>query len=259
MKIATWNVNSIKTRLDHVLDWIESHEPDVICLQETKVIDQEFPEDGFIDLDYTVEFFGQRTYNGVAIASRTPPEDVQRGFVGAGEDDDRRLIAATIDGLRIVCVYVPNGQTVGSEKYAFKLDWLAELRRFLDAGPSPDSPLVLAGDFNIAPVSGDHYDAEPEDEFIFVSKKEIAAFRTLLDWGLTDSLHHCRPGPKQYTWWDYRAGSWERNFGLRIDHLLVTAPLVPQIREVTVHRETRDWDRASDHVPVVLDLDIEGL
>ncbi len=254
MKIATWNINSIKTRGDHVLDWIEAHEPDVLCLQETKVSDQEFPEDGFFDLDYEVEYFGQRSYNGVAIVSREPAQDVVKGFAGATDSDDRRLIAGTFDGVRIVNIYLPNGQTVGSDKYHFKLEWMREMRAFLDQGPNPDTPLILTGDFNVAPQPGDHYDATPGDEQIFVSAPEIEAFRRFLDWGLTDALHHLDPSPKQYTWWDYRGGAWERNQGLRIDHLLVTAPLVPRLKSVTIHRDARDEERASDHVPVVLEL-----
>ena len=254
MKIATWNINSIKTREDQVLDWLEQHEPDVLCLQETKVNDQEFPEDGFTDLDYGVEYFGQRSYNGVAIVSREPIGEVERGFAHATDNDDKRLIAGTINGIRIVNIYLPNGQSVGSDKYRFKLDWMRQMRAFLDLGPSPETPLVLAGDFNIAPRPGDHYDAMPGDEQIFVSAEEIAAFERFLQWGLTDSLAHVDPSPKQYTWWDYRGGAWQRNQGLRIDHLLVTAPLLPRVERVDVHRDVRDWERASDHVPVVMTL-----
>ncbi len=257
VKIATWNINSIKAREDHVLDWLEVHSPDVLCLQETKVTDQEFPEDGFTDLDYEVHYFGQPTYNGVAILSRDPVDDVVRGFADAAESDDKRLIAGTINGVRIVNVYVPNGQAVGSDKYAFKLRWLDALLGFLQAGPGPDTPLILTGDFNIAPNPGDHYDAMPEDPTLFVSAPEVEGFRRLLQWGLTDSLHHHDPSPKQYTWWDYRGGAWDRNQGLRIDHVLMTASLVPNIANVTVHRMVRDLDKASDHVPVVVEL--EGL
>ena len=255
MKIATWNINSIKAREDHVLDWLETHEPDVLCLQETKVTDQEFPEDGFTDLDYGVEYFGQPSYNGVAIVSREPVEAVVKGFPDAKDGDDKRLIAGTLGGLRIVNIYLPNGQAVGTDKYAFKLEWMAELRRFLDQGPGPQAPLLLTGDFNIAPRPGDHYDAMPKDEQIFVSAPEIEAFERILDWGLTDALAHLDPSPKQYTWWDYRGGAWERNQGLRIDHLLVTEPLVPRLRGISVHRDVRGWERASDHVPVVLELE----
>ena len=255
VKIATWNINSLKTREDQVLDWLEQNEPDVLCLQETKVTDQEFPEDGFFDLDYEAVYFGQKTYNGVAIVSREPLEDVQRGFDSEGDDDDKRLIAGTYDGIRIVCIYMPNGQAVGTDKYDFKLGWMAEMRRYLDAGPGPDTPLVLTGDFNIAPHEGDHHSAVPGDDTIFVSAKEIEAYRRILDWGLTDTLHHLDPSPKQYTWWDYRSGSWERNYGMRIDHVLLTQALLPRAKSVTVHREVRGWERASDHVPVVLELE----
>ncbi|MEO1335137.1 MAG: exodeoxyribonuclease III, partial [Myxococcota bacterium] len=184
MKIATWNVNSIKMREDHILDWLEAHEPDVLCLQETKISDQEFPEDGLLDLDYEVEYFGQRSYNGVAIASRAPMSNVVRGFNNASDSDDKRLIAATIEGVRVVCIYLPNGQAVGSDKYNFKLSWMEQLRAFLEEESSTE-PLVLAGDYNIAPQVGDHFSAAPDDDHLFVSKPELDRYRALLDWGLT--------------------------------------------------------------------------
>ena len=152
VKIVTWNVNSLRAREDLVLDWIEAHEPDVICLQETKVTDQEFPEDAFGDLDYDVVYFGQQSYNGVAIAAREELKDVVRGFPGNGPEDEKRLIAATVAGVRVVNIYLPNGQSYGSDKYAYKLGWMDDLQRFIEAGPPPSEPLVLLGDFNIAPA-----------------------------------------------------------------------------------------------------------
>ena len=200
MKIVTWNVNSLRAREDLVLDWVEQNEPDVICLQETKVTDQEFPEDAFGDLDYDVVYFGQQTYNGVAIASRSEPEDVVRGFPDDGPEDDKRLIAATVDGVRFVDIYLPNGQRYGGDKYAYKLAWMDRLQAFLEAGPGPDTPLVLLGDFNIAPRDVDVHEGYPIGEQLFVSEAERSRFQRLLDWGLTDALLHFDAAPAQYTW-----------------------------------------------------------
>ncbi len=256
MKVATWNVNSLRMREDLVLDWIEAHRPDVLMLQETKVTDQEFPEDAFGDLDYDVVYFGQRSYNGVAIAAREELRDVVRGFPGDGPDADKRLIAATVGGVRFVDVYVPNGQALTSDKYPFKLAWLERLEAFLAQGPGPQAPLLLAGDFNIAPLDLDVPDPEARRDDLFVSPPERKAFARLLERGLTDVVRHFQPdAPRLYTWWDYRAGAWERNVGMRIDHILVTAPLLARARRVTIDRQMRGRESPSDHVPVVLELD----
>lgn len=254
MKIVTWNINSLRAREDLVLDWMEAHGPDIVCLQETKVTDQEFPEDAFGDLDYDVVYFGQQTYNGVAIAAREELRDVVRGFPGAGEADDKRLIAATVAGLRIVNIYLPNGQAYGSDKYRFKLDWMDQLQTFLEQA-RPTDPLVLLGDFNIAPRDVDVHDAYGTGEQLFISQAERERFERLLDWGLSDALLAFDAEPGRYTWWDYRGGAFDMNQGMRIDHLLVTAPVMARARAVWVDREARAADGPSDHAPVVMELE----
>ncbi len=257
MRIASWNVNSLRVREDQVLDWLEAHEPDVLCLQETKVTDQAFPEDAFFDLDYEVSYWGQSTYNGVAIVSREVPSDVIRGFPGGATDAEPRLMAATIQGVRIINVYVPNGAAMDSSKFAFKLEWLKQLRVFLDDGPPSDTPLALMGDFNIAPLDLDVWAPDEMAGGLFVSKPERAAFFELLEWGLSDAFRHFQPSQKAYTWWDYRKGGFERNRGMRIDHMLITKPLLERAEKVWIDRQVRSLDTPSDHVPVVLDCHSE--
>ncbi len=255
MKIATWNVNSIRARENGVLDWAEVHEPDVLLMQETKISDQEFPEEGLGDLDYDVVFFGQPTYNGVAIAARESIEDVVRGLPGdEGDEAERRLIAATVRGIRLICVYVPNGRQVGSPSFRFKLEWLDRLQAFLEETVSPNQPVVLAGDFNIAPTDDDVWDPERFKNTLFCTEDERGRFRRLLAFGLTDTLQHLHPGPRQFTWWDYRAGAYQKNRGLRIDHILASASVVARAQSVAIDREVRSALDPSDHVPVMLSL-----
>lgn len=254
MKIATWNVNSIRARCDVVLDWAEANDPDVLCMQETKITDQEFPEDEFGDLDYDVVFFGQSSYNGVAIAAHEESEDVVKGLPGDGDGDDRRLIAATVAGIRIICIYLPNGRQVGSDAFAFKLEWMDRLQAFLEETVRPSDPVILCGDFNIAPQDGDLWEGRMKGG-LFSTEEERSRFRRFLDWGFTDMVHHLDPSPKQFTWWDYRAGGWQKNQGLRIDHILATKPVVERAKGVTIDREVRGGHNPSDHVPVILELE----
>lgn len=254
MKLATWNVNSLRAREDQVLDWIETEAPDILCMQETKVTDQEFPEDAFGDLGYDVMYFGQPAYNGVAIASKEEPSRVMRGLPGDPEDADRRLIAATIAGVRVLSVYVPNGQSIGTDKYAYKLDWLERLRAFLSADSTPEDPIVVCGDLNIAPADVDVWNPAERAGSLFVSGPERRAFSALIEWGLVDAFRHFHPTEKRYSWWDYRAGSFERNRGMRIDHLLVSRPVLARGTSVTIDRRTRALEAPSDHVPVVMEL-----
>ncbi|MEQ9504438.1 MAG: exodeoxyribonuclease III [Deltaproteobacteria bacterium] len=257
MKIVTWNVNSLRLREDLVLNWIEGEDPDVVCLQETKVPDQEFPEDSFGDLEYDVAFYGQPAYNGVAIASHEEQEDVTPGFPSDDDDSERRFLAATVEGIRLVDLYVPNGQTYASDKYAYKLRWLDELTGLLEKELAANEAVVVCGDFNIAPRDVDAHDPHLLDEkSLFVSTEERAAFSRLLDLGLTDAFAHLHgDADKPYTWWDYRGGSWERNRGLRIDHFLVSDAVLARAKSVTIHRAMRGEEQPSDHVPVVLELD----
>jgi len=253
MKIATWNVNSLRAREDLVLDWLESNEPDALCMQETKVTDQEFPEDGFGDLDYEVVFFGQSNYNGVAIAAREEPEGVMRGLP-ASNDDERRVIAATVGGVTVIDIYLPNGQAVDSDKYAYKLDWMARLREWLDGTFDPASPVVLCGDFNIAPTSLDHHWEASDDRRLFCTPEERRAYDRILEWGFVDAFRVLYPDVRAYTWWDYRGRTFQRDEGMRIDHLLVSTPLRARVVDVTIDRAMRTVDGPSDHVPVVLHL-----
>jgi exodeoxyribonuclease-3 len=254
MKIATWNVNSIRARESVVLDWVEANEPDVLLMQETKISDQEFPEDAFGDLDYDVVYYGQATYNGVAIASRHPIEDVVMGLPGDDDAAERRLIAATIRGIRTVCVYVPNGRTVGSETFRYKLDWLDRLHAFMEQTTRPDQPVVLAGDFNIAPTDDDVWDQLLFQNVLFCTEDERSRYRRLLSLGLVDLVAHVHKEPKQFTWWDYRAGNFQKNRGLRIDHILATKPIVERLRAISLDREVRAKHDPSDHIPVTLSL-----
>jgi exodeoxyribonuclease III len=255
VKIATWNVNSIRARENVVLDWLEANDPDLLMMQETKIPDQEFPEDGFGDLDYDVVYYGQQTYNGVAIASHREVQDVVRGLPGDDELAERRLIAGTVEGIRIICVYVPNGRQLGSASFRFKLVWLDRLHAFLEATVRPDQPVVLAGDFNIAPCDDDVWDVARYQGALFCSEEERSRFRRLIEWGFVDMVRHLDPTPRRFTWWDYRAGSWQKNHGLRIDHVLVTKPILERTRAITIDRDVRAGLDPSDHVPVTISLD----
>ena len=254
MKIATWNVNSIRAREDVVLDWLEANEPDVLCVQETKVTDQEFPEDGFADLHYEMAYFGQRTYNGVAIFGLEDLKDVVRGLPGDGPDAEKRLIAATVDGVRVINVYVPNGQQLGSEKYKYKLAWLDKLQTFVAQELKKHDQLVLCGDFNIAPTDDDVWDLAAMESGLFISDAERAKLKALLDCGLQDSLKQVSPAKRQFTWWDYRGNGYAKNMGMRIDHLLVTPKVIERAQAVKIHKRVRGGPSPSDHVPVVLEL-----
>lgn len=226
---------------------------DALCLQETKCTDQEFPEDEFWDLDYELAYHGQPTYNGVAIVSAEELSEVHRGLPGDPSDPQARLIAGQLNGLWIVNIYLPNGQDLDSPKYAYKLAWMERLRTFLDRF-DPGAPLVLCGDFNVLPQGLDSFDSARRGEGIFASGPERARYQALLDWGLTDAYRLLHPDTAQYTWWDYRGAAFGNNRGMRIDHLLVTAPLVDRVQAVTVHEAERAKDSPSDHAPVVLQL-----
>ncbi len=253
MRIATWNVNSLRARLEMVCNWLQQDGPDVICLQETKVTDDVFPLEPLTEAGYEAVFTGQKTYNGVAILSRLPLEDVALALPEAPGEDEKRFIAATIRGIHVVNVYVPNGQEVGSPKFDYKLAWLECLRTFLAATYTPDDALVLCGDFNVAPEARDvyDYDAEKLEGEVLFHPDERAAFARLVAWGLGDTLrlHHQDEG--LYSWWDYRGGAFRRNLGIRIDHILATPPLAQACTAVTLERELRRLPKPSDHIPVV--------
>ena len=257
MRIATWNVNSIRTREDRVLLWLDEHEPDVLCMQETKVIDDDFPRAGFEERGYSLSLLGQRTYNGIAIASRLPVTDVEAGLPLVG-DEEARGIAVTVGGIRVVGLYVPNGRQVGTDKYEYKLAWLDALRGWLDERCDASEPLILAGDFNIAPDDRDMHDPEGWAGGPMCSDDVRARLQSLLSWGLVDSLREVSDEAGVYTWWDYRAGAFRFNKGLRIDLMLATDPVRERIESVTTNREDRKVrkgvEKPSDHIPVILEL-----
>jgi len=251
MKIATWNVNSLKVRLPHVLDWLAANQPDALCLQELKMEDKVFPLAELQAAGYHAVYNGQKTYNGVAILSRSEPTEVLRDIPGFS-DEQKRIIAATVDGVRVICGYFPNGQAVGSEKFAYKLRWLSALTEWLREEMRQHERLVLGGDFNVAP---EDRDAHPDwkDE-IHVSEPERAAFAALLGLGLVDTFRLFEQPERSYSWWDYRLFAFRRNFGLRIDHLLVSPALTAACRSCVVDKTPRALERPSDHAPVVLEL-----
>jgi exodeoxyribonuclease-3 len=252
MKIVTWNVNSVRVRQERLLRFLERHAPDVVCLQELKVETEGFPREAIAAAGYHAAVFGQKTYNGVAILSRKEPEDVRRGLCDEVEDPQARLISARIDGVRVFSVYVPNGATVGSDKYEYKLRWLERLRTFLAKHHAPDEPLALCGDFNVAP---DDLDVARPDEWrdsVLCHETVRKALADVCAWGLSDPFRAKHPEGKVYSWWDYRALGFQKNNGLRIDHVLVTAPLAGRCTAALVDREERKGKDASDHAPVVL-------
>ena len=256
MRIATWNVNSIRVRADAVEAWLGIWKPDALCLQEIKVLEQDFPRERFEAAGYRCAVSGQKTYNGVAILTRDEPENVVPGFAdGDDEDPQRRLLRVTVGGVRIVDAYCPNGDEVASEKYAYKLAWFARLRRMLDTQEDPAKPLVLLGDFNVAPADIDVHAPERWAGKVLCSDAERAALTDVQGWGLTDCLRKLHPDtPKLFTWWDYRLNAFPRGWGLRIDHVLASAPLAERCTAVTVDLDPRKSERPSDHAPVCADF-----
>ena len=250
MKIATWNVNSLKVRLPHVLDWAEQQRPDVIALQEIKTTDDKFPGDAIAAAGYRAVFAGQKTYNGVAILSRSVPEEVQTDIPGL-EDPDRRILAATVSGVRVVNLYVVNGREVGSEKYHYKLRWLEAVRRFVGAELARFERLVVLGDFNIAPEDRDIHDPELWHEKILCSTPEREAFGRLLDTGLQDTFRLFEQKENSFSWWDYRAAAFRRDRGLRIDLILANREMAGRCTACAIDKAPRRWERPSDHTPVI--------
>ena len=255
MKIATWNVNSILARLPHVTRWLAAEQPDVLCIQETKCTDDRFPSLELKALGYDSIVFGQQSYNGVAIIFRADCARVQRGYPDDDPASQKRLLSADIGGLRIVNIYMPNGQVVGSEKYQFKLDWMRRLREFLDAGYDANTPVLLCGDFNVAPEDRDVHDPRLWQNRILCSEPERAALQHLKGWGFTDTFRQHTEEGGHFSWWDYRAGGFRRNLGLRIDHIWVSAPLAARSKTTVIDKEPRKWERPSDHAPVIAEFD----
>ena len=253
MKLATWNVNSLKVRLPHLVDWLQSAQPDIICLQELKLEDSKFPSEALQAAGYTTVSSGQKTYNGVAILARRPLEDVQTGIPGFA-DEQKRVIAATVGGTRVVCLYAPNGQALDSDKFEYKLRWYQALREWLAAELLRDPDLAVLGDLNIAPEDRDVHDPKAWEGQTHVSAPERAAFNTLLELGLRDTFRLFEQPEKSYSWWDYRMMGFRRNAGLRIDFVLLSAPLANRCIACTIDKAPRKLERPSDHAPVVADL-----
>ena len=249
--IVTWNVNSIRVRMEHLQRFLVEWRPDVLCLQETKVADEQFPLQPVEDLGYRVEFMGQKTYNGVAILARHPIEDVRRGFDGSGSEEQKRLLAATVGGIRVVNAYVPNGSKVGSDKFEYKLQFIKDMRNYFDQFHQVRDPVVVLGDFNVAPAPEDVFDPEALDGTVCYHPDEREALSHLVEWGFHDTFRHLNGGGGHYTWWDYRTGAFPRDAGLRIDHILVTTPLLKRAAACLIERDERARDKASDHAPVV--------
>jgi exodeoxyribonuclease III len=253
MKLVTWNVNSLNVRLPHVLDWLKEHQPDALCLQELKLEDVKFPQEAFDDIGYHAVFDGQKTYNGVAILSRSRPEDVVKGMIEF-PDEQKRTIAATIDGVRVVCVYIPNGQAVDSDKYQYKLKWLEGLINYMQRTINEFGDVALLGDYNIAPEDRDVHDPKAWEGQVLCSTAERDAFQRLIALGLTDSFRLFEQADKSFTWWDYRMNGFKRNLGLRIDHILLTANLASACKRAVIDLVPRKLERPSDHAPVFADV-----
>jgi exodeoxyribonuclease-3 len=261
MRIATWNVNSVKQRLGQLLAFLKESEVDVICLQETKCTDEAFPRLEIEDAGYNVAVHGQKAFNGVAILSKHPLEDVRSGLPEAGEDDQARYIEAVIPTpsgvVRAASIYLPNGNPVGTPKYDYKLAWMDRLAIHANSLLALEEPFVLAGDYNIIPEPIDCRDPAAWTNDALYLPDSRQRFRTLLNLGLTDGLRACDERRGVYTFWDYQAGAWQRNNGIRIDHLLLSPQAADRLRNATVHKHTRGWDKPSDHVPVSVDLAVE--
>ena len=258
MRIATWNVNSVNARLETVVRWFEEAQPDVACLQEIKCVDEKFPAEPFERLGYNLAIHGQKSYNGVAILSKRPLEDVRRGLPEGDGDEHARYLEAVISGpepVRVASIYLPNGNPLGTEKFAYKLSWMDRLRRHAQALLTFEEPLALMGDFNVIPEGRD---AEFPKNWLgdaLFQPESREAFRALKWLGFTDAYLQADGAPGAYTFWDYQAGAWQRNNGIRIDHALLSPQAADRLRGVSIHRDVRGWDKPSDHVPLVVELD----
>lgn len=260
--IASWNVNSVRTRLEHVLAWLQTNQPDLLCVQETKVDDPLFPVAAFETIGYRVHFHGQKSYNGVALISREPLEDVRMGFIGELADDaeaielgeQKRVISGLLQGVRVVNLYVPNGSSLTSEKYTYKLRWLGCLKRYLEVARERDEPICVVGDFNIGMEDRDIHDPKRLTGGIMASEAERSALQLALGAELEDVFRVFEPEAGHWSWWDYRSGAWNRDSGWRIDHIYLSEDLLDLARSCVIHKQERGKEQPSDHAPVVVDL-----
>ncbi|MEJ0098165.1 MAG: exodeoxyribonuclease III [Bauldia sp.] len=260
MKIATWNINGVRARIEGATAWVKDAQPDVVCFQEIKSEDAAFPREPFEELGYNVATHGQKGFNGVAILSKLPLEDVSNGLAGDDADTHSRFIEAAVSVpsgvLRVVSLYLPNGNPAGTDKFAYKLAWMARLEANVRARLADEEVFVLAGDFNVIPEPIDaHYPDHWRRDALFQPETR-AAYRRLLNLGLTDAFRACEAGPGHYTFWDYQAGSWQKDDGIRIDHMLLSPQAADRLVSAAIDKRTREWEKPSDHVPVVIELDL---
>jgi exodeoxyribonuclease-3 len=260
MKLATWNVNSVRARLDALIGWLGDTKPDVVCLQEIKCTDEAFPRETFESLGYNCAVHGQRTYHGVAILSRRPLEDVAAGLPGGAGDGQARYLEAVIGGahgiVRVATLYAPNGNPIGSENFAYKLAWLERLRNHAKSLLANEEPLALMGDYNVIPRDSDCHDPAAWANDALFQPQSRAALRRLENLGLSDAVRERHPEPGQYTFWDYQAGSWRLNHGIRIDHVLLSPQAADRLKDCAIDKHMREGEKPSDHVPVWVELDI---
>ena len=254
MKIASWNVNSLKVRLGHVLQWLEQDQPDVLALQETKTEDAQFPLDAFTESGWEVVFSGQKTYNGVAIIAKSTPQDVITDIPDL-DDPQRRIIAATVDDVRIINLYVVNGESPGSEKFAYKMDWLQKVTAFIESQIETYGDVVVLGDFNIAPDARDVHDPVKWKDKILCTHEERNCLNNILDLGLQDTFRLMHDEGDHFSWWDYRMNGFARGYGLRIDLVLSTEELSETLAAAWIDKTPRTWERPSDHTPVIAEFD----
>jgi exodeoxyribonuclease-3 len=260
MKIATWNINGVRARIDSLMTWLKEASPDVVCLQEIKTVDEGFPVSAVADLGYNVATYGQKGFNGVALLSRLPLEDVRRGLPGEPDAAQSRYIEAVFSAgtevVRVGSIYLPNGNPIGTEKFSYKLAWMDALQQHARALLAQEEILLLAGDYNVIPAPADAKRPAAWVSDALFQPQSRAAFRTLSALGLTDAVRTCHPNGGVYTFWDYQAGSWQKDDGIRIDHVMLSPRAADRIRRVDVDRHTRAWEKPSDHVPVWVELDL---
>ena len=254
-RIATWNVNSLRVRLPHVLQWLENENPDVLALQETKVTDNDFPVDVFHEAGYQVVFSGQKTFNGVAIISKSDPANISTGLPDF-DDPQKRVLCADVNSVTVLNLYIPNGSEIGSEKYTYKLEWFSHLHPFVQDRLRDNRDVIILGDFNIAPEDQDVHDPAAWEGSVLVSEPERAEFRKLLASGFADCFRLFEQEEESYSWWDYRAAAFRRNRGLRIDHILASQSLAPKCLNCQIDKSPRGLERPSDHVPVIAEFDL---
>lgn len=252
-KIATWNVNSLRVRLPHVLAWLKDVKPDILAIQETKLQDEDFPVAELHDAGYIVTFSGQRTYNGVAVLKREEPTDVIKDFPGLA-DPQRRVLGVTIGDVRVLNLYVPNGQSLASEKYQYKLNWLQSLDSYLKTQVGIYEKIIILGDFNIAPEELDVHDPKQWENQVLVSPPERQAFSNILNLGFVDCYRRINPTEQEFSWWDYRMNAFKRQMGLRIDHILASKSLSDSLKNCYIDKIPRAWERPSDHAPVIAEF-----